>query len=186
MRVIGGKYRSRRLKSVPGLSVRPTPDRLRETLFNVLAPEIEDTVFLDAYAGSGAVGIEALSRGSRHIILIERNAAALAVIRENLESLKIAAEATVYRGNALTLLPKYRADIVFLDPPYEKKTEYESALGVLGRDPPNLVIAQHDSHLVLAEEYEMLKRTRVMRQGSNALSFFRRSNEEASKVAEAS
>jgi 16S rRNA (guanine966-N2)-methyltransferase len=186
MRVIGGKYKSRRLKSVPGLSVRPTPDRLRETLFNVLAPEIEDTVFLDAYAGSGAVGIEALSRGSRHIILIERNAAALAVIRENLESLKITGEATVYRGNALTLLPKYTADIVFLDPPYDKKSEYESALDLLGRDAPNLVIAQHDSHLALAEEYGMLKRTRVIRQGSNALSFFRRSKEERSEVAEAS
>src|SRR4051795_6587044 len=101
MRVIGGKYRSRRLKSVPGLSVRPPPDRLRETLFNVLAPEIEGTVFLDAYAGTGAVAIEALSRGARHVILFERSHAAVALIHENLSSLNIAASATVCRGNAL-------------------------------------------------------------------------------------
>ena len=72
MRVIAGRFRSRRLKSVPGLNVRPTPDRLRESLFNVLAPEIEGAVFLDAYAGSGAVAIEALSRGARRAILFEK------------------------------------------------------------------------------------------------------------------
>src|SRR5581483_7983455 len=103
MRVIGGEFRSRRLLSVPGLDVRPTPDRLREALFNVLAPRIEGTVFLDAYAGSGAVGIEALSRGARQVILIEKNAAALKVIETNLASLGIGREATLVRGNAALL-----------------------------------------------------------------------------------
>ena len=76
MRIIAGEYRSRKLRTVPGLDVRPTPDRLRETLFNVLAPRIAGTIFLDAYAGSGAVGIEALSRGAKRVILIERKHAA--------------------------------------------------------------------------------------------------------------
>jgi 16S rRNA (guanine966-N2)-methyltransferase len=173
MRVIGGRFRSRRLKTLPGFDVRPTPDRLRETLFNVLAPEIESVVFLDAYAGSGAVGIEALSRGARHALLFDRNAGAVAVIRENLDSLGIAAQATIIRGNALTLLAKYAADIVFLDPPYSRERDYQAALEVLAASPPRLVIAQHDSHLRLPESPGALRRVRLIRQGSNSLSLFR-------------
>lgn len=173
MRVIGGKFRSRRLKTVPGLAVRPTPDRLRETLFNVLAPEIEGTVFLDAYAGTGAVAIEALSRGARRIVLFERNPAALAVLNENLASLDIAAEATVCRGNALTLIPKHAADIAFIDPPYQHVRDYQASLELLSETDCSLVVAQHDTHTTLPEEVARLKRTRVLRQGSNVLSFYR-------------
>src|SRR5581483_3438657 len=118
MRIIAGRFRSRKLKTVPGISVRPTPDRLREALFNVLAPRIKGAVFLDAYAGSGAVGIEALSRGAQRVILIEKNARALETIRENLSSLGIKDEATLVRGGAAALLPDYAAEIVFIDPPY--------------------------------------------------------------------
>ena len=70
MRVIAGEFRSRKILSMPGTEIRPTPDRLRETLFNILNPEIEGSIFVDAYAGTGAVGIEALSRGARHVIFI--------------------------------------------------------------------------------------------------------------------
>src|ERR1700733_9942186 len=84
MRVIGGEFRSRLLKSLPGLEVRPTPDRMREALFNVLAPRIGGVVFADVYAGTGAVGIEALSRGASWAVFIEQNRAAVDVIRENL------------------------------------------------------------------------------------------------------
>jgi 16S rRNA (guanine(966)-N(2))-methyltransferase RsmD len=174
MRVIGGKFRSRRLKTMPGLTVRPTPDRLRETLFNVLAPEIEGTIFLDAYAGTGAVGIEALSRGARHITLFERNPAALGVIRDNLSVLHVGPEATVCRGNALTLIPKHHADIAFIDPPYENVRDYQVALELLAETKCPLVIAQHDTHTNLPDEAGGLKRTRILRQGSNVLSFYRR------------
>src|SRR3979409_228498 len=95
MRVIGGEFRSRRLKTLPGLSLRPTPDRLREALFNVLAPRIEGVTFLDAYAGSGSVGIEALSRGAAHAIFIEKHFNAARVLRENLALLGIDDRATV-------------------------------------------------------------------------------------------
>lgn len=173
MRVIGGKFRSRRLKTLPGLNVRPTPDRLRETLFNVLAAEIEGAVFLDAYAGSGSVAIEALSRGARHAIFFERNPAAAAIIRENLDSLHIGGQATVLRGNALTLLAKHPADIVFIDPPYVQERDYQAVLEVLGEMTPRLVIAQHDSHLKLADKAGALQCVRVIRQGSNSLSFYR-------------
>lgn len=173
MRVIAGKFRSRRLKTLPGLNVRPTPDRLRETLFAVLAPEIEGVIFVDAYAGSGSVGIEALSRGARHVLLFERSSAAVAVIRENLDSLGIGGEATLVRGNALTLLTKYPADIVFIDPPYAQERDYLAVLELLGGMKQQLVIAQHDSHLHLPEAAGTLRRTRIIRQGNNVLSFYR-------------
>ena len=172
MRIIAGQYRSRKLKSVPGLDVRPTPDRLRETLFNVLAPYIAGTVFLDAYAGSGAVGMEALSRGASRVILIERKKAAIEVIRENVASLGIGREITIVRGQAAMLLPNYSADIAFIDPPYELEAEYTTSLHALAGTPCELAIAQHASRLTLADEYGRLRKTRVLKQGDNSLSFF--------------
>ena len=94
MRVIAGEFRSRRLKSLPGNGIRPTPDRIRESLFNVLAPEIERATFVDAYAGTGSVGIEALSRGAKRVIFLENSKPALAAIRQNLDSLKALSRAT--------------------------------------------------------------------------------------------
>jgi 16S rRNA (guanine966-N2)-methyltransferase len=172
LRVIGGRFRSRKLKSVPGQAVRPTPDRLRETLFNVLAPRLEGAVFLDAYAGSGAVGIEALSRGAKRVIFIERNAQAVAVTRENLRSLGIEGEAILVRGSAATLLRNYRPDIAFIDPPYEDTKEYaKSLLAVSGTGCP-VIIAQHASRIALEDVYGALKRMRVLKQGDNSLSFY--------------
>src|ERR1700761_7393171 len=100
MRVIGGEFRSRTLKSGPGLDVRPTPDRLRETLFDILGPRVEGATFADVYAGTGAVGIEALSRGAAHAYFLERNRKALDVIRENLAALGLESRATVVAGGA--------------------------------------------------------------------------------------
>lgn len=172
MRVIGGEFRSRRLKSLPGLALRPTPDRLRETLFDVLAPRIQGTVFLDAYAGSGAVGIEALSRGAARAIFIEKHRGAVDVIRQNLKSLGLEPRAEVVCGKVLVALPRFQADIVFLDPPYGLADEYDGALRALGESPPPLVIAQHPTRLALKEQYGHLRRVRVIKQGDNALSYF--------------
>jgi 16S rRNA (guanine(966)-N(2))-methyltransferase RsmD len=174
MRVIGGEFRSRVLKSVPGLEVRPTPDRLREALFNILAPRVGGVVFADLYAGSGAVGIEALSRGASRTIFVEQNRAAVHVIRQNLKSLDLEARAQVLQGKAAALLAGIKADIVFLDPPYALEAEYETVLTKLGAKPPSLVIAQHDVRLTLAESYGALRQTRVLRQGDNCLSFYGR------------
>ena len=174
MRVIAGEFRSRRLKSIPGVATRPTPDRLRETLFDILQTRMEGTVFVDAYAGTGAVGIEALSRGARHAFFLERNRAALEAIRENLDQLKIGSRATVLAGPVMLTLERCRADIVFLDPPYEQEREYGQALELLSQNPPELVIAQHSTRVSLAETYGALERTRTVRQGDNALSFYGR------------
>lgn len=172
MRVIAGRFRSRRLKSVPGLDTRPTPDRLREALFNVLAPRIHGMVFLDAYAGTGAVGIEALSRGAARAIFIERSRPALAILRENLRSLNLLDSANIITGRAASVIGQYPAEIVFLDPPYEQEREYSACLEVLGASPPPLVVVQHASRFDLPESWRGLRRARLLRQGDNALSFF--------------
>ena len=172
MRVIGGEFRSRLLKSLPGLDVRPTPDRLREALFNVLAPRIQGAIFADAYAGTGAVGIEALSRGAARAIFVEQDRRDLNVIRANLRSLGLEDRAQVLQGRAMALLPAIRADIVFLDPPYRLEREYAAAMESLGAKATPLVIVQHDIRQKLADEYVGLRRTRELRQGDNVLSFY--------------
>jgi len=169
MRVIGGEFRSRRLKTIPGLATRPTPDRLRETLFDILGPRIEGVVFLDAYAGTGAVGIEALSRGAVHCIFLERAMQAIAVIRANLNSLGIVDRARLIEGQVLDTLPRSKADIVFLDPPYNREHEYTLALAEV-RAP--LVIVQHSVRFDPGETHAALHRTRLLKQGDNALSFY--------------
>jgi 16S rRNA (guanine966-N2)-methyltransferase len=186
MRVIAGEYRSRVLHAPPGLDTRPTSDRLRETLFNVLAPRVEGAVFLDLYAGSGAVGIEALSRGAREAIFVEQAEAALRAIRANLASLGIkggyALEARS-AGAGLRRLAEAgkQADLVFLDPPYARADEYGLALGLLGDECAGvlasdaLLIAEHEKRRELDERYGALARYRVLKQGDAALSFYRAS-----------
>lgn len=173
MRVIAGEFRSRRLLSLPGLDTRPTPDRLRESLFNILAPTIGDAVFVDAYAGTGSVGIEAISRGAKLAVFIEKNREAVEVIKANLNALDIKSKGRIVKGPAALHLASIEADIVFLDPPYTSDTEYRNALDILAAKPPALTIVQHSVRYAIPDEYESLVRTRTARQGDNALSFFR-------------
>ncbi|HEX7157905.1 MAG TPA: 16S rRNA (guanine(966)-N(2))-methyltransferase RsmD [Edaphobacter sp.] len=184
MRVIAGTYRSRPLAAPRGMKTRPTSDKLRETLFNILAPRIVSCRFLDLYAGTGAVGIEALSRGAEHVWFVENAAAAAKVIRANLASLKIASGYTVEARSVIAALErmsqqKLVADVVFLDPPYEAEAEYARVLDFLGSArrlttlaPDAVVVAEHRSKNALAEQYGELERTRVVKQGDAALSFF--------------
>jgi len=174
VRVIGGEFRSRRLKSLPGLDTRPTPDRLRETLFNVLAARVADAVFMDIYAGTGAVGIEALSRGARRCVFIEKDRRAVEVIRENLATLGLESRAEVFTGKPATVLERAHADLVFLDPPYEMSKEYEATMSALDRAETPLAIVQHSSRAKLADAYGGLSRYRMIKQGDNCLSFYAR------------
>lgn len=173
MRVIGGEFRSRVLRSLPGLDVRPTPDRLREALFNILAPRMEGAVFADLYAGTGAVGIEALSRGARKAIFVEQKPAAVRVIHENLKALGIAGRAEVHPGKATAMIPRITADIVFLDPPFPLEKEFAAALTLLGEWAPELVLVQHPPRLKLEDGYGALHRIRRLKQGDNEISFYR-------------
>jgi 16S rRNA (guanine(966)-N(2))-methyltransferase RsmD len=174
MRVIGGELRSRRIASAHGMDTRPTPDRLRESLFSILAPVIDGAVFVDAYAGTGAVGIEAISRGAARAIFIERARPALHVLRENIAALKIAARAEVIVGRAATELARVSGDIVFLDPPYELHKEYETALAAVGaRETNSIVLAQHSRKYDPGDEHGALRRYRVLKQGDNSISFYK-------------
>lgn len=172
MRVIGGEFRSRRLKSVPGIDTRPTPDRLRESLFSILAPRIEGAVFVDVYAGTGAVGIEALSRGASRAIFIERSRAALAVLQENLRTLGLLGMATVVKGKAAAALPQYARGIVFIDPPYESENEYPACLAAIAASEADLAIVQHARRFDPGEAWGRFRRSRTVRQGDNALTFY--------------
>jgi 16S rRNA (guanine966-N2)-methyltransferase len=185
MRVIAGLYRSRILKSLKGLALRPTSDQLRETLFNVLSDAVDGRRFIDVFAGTGAVGIEALSRGAVEVVFIENHAPAAALIRRNLESLDVRSGATVVFADALRglekLAAKHRAgqpgyDFVFVDPPYAAAQEYAQVLGFLGATSilaaGARVIVEHRRNFELPEQVGRLGRVRVLRQGDAALSFF--------------
>ena len=137
MRIIAGQYRSRVLAAPAGMATRPTSDRLRETLFNVLAPRIAGARFLDLYAGSGAVGIEALSRGAAQVVFVERAPAALKALRQNLERLGIEAGFEIHAKSVEGFLrsagvKRELFEVVFLDPPYEAEEEYQETLGSMG------------------------------------------------------
>ena len=185
MRVIAGTYRSRPLIAPKGMQTRPTSDRLRETLFNVLAPRIAGCSFVDLYAGSGAVGIEAISRGAAQVFFAENAAPAIAAIHANLRALNIAEGFTLNVRGALPLLAALAreaepVDVVFLDTPYEAAEAYAAVLDFLGEQAAlgkiigghTLVVAEHSKKLPLAAAYGALHRTRVLLQGDAALSFF--------------
>jgi len=116
--------------------------------------------------------MEALSRGAAHAFFLERHRAALEAIRENLASLGVERRVTVVAGPVLVTLPKLHADIVFLDPPYELEREYAAVLEVLGENPPKIAVVQHSVRFALGDVYGVLRRTRIVRQGDNVLSFY--------------
>jgi 16S rRNA (guanine966-N2)-methyltransferase len=188
MRIIAGLYKSRTLTAPVGLATRPTSDRLRETLFNVLAPRIDGAVFLDLYAGSGAVGLEALSRGAAHVVFVERAQAALKVLRGNLARLGIASGFEISATAVSAYLRTFSGgreknaraafNLVFLDPPYDATAEYDATLNALGAAgnamlaADAMVIAEHRRKEVLQQHYGQLARTRLLEQGDAALSFY--------------
>src|SRR5215469_7286045 len=185
MRVIAGEFRSRRLESPRGMATRPTSDKLRETLFNVLGPRVAGAKFADLYAGAGAVGIEAISRGAEFVWFAEKAPPAVAAIRANLRALKIGGgyaleDRGVARLLAALLKDDRKVDVVFLDPPYEAAEEYKRTMEFFGSHAAELladdavVIAEHARKAGLAERFRGLERYRVLEQGDAALSFYRR------------
>jgi 16S rRNA (guanine966-N2)-methyltransferase len=187
VRVIAGKYRSRPLQSLRGIELRPTADRLRETLFDVLTagnPDaLHESVWLDLYAGTGAVGIEALSRGASVVLFIESDPHAADLIRKNLAALKITAGFQVLQQDSIRALrslesSETRSDFVFLDPPYSAEKAYSSTLSALAQSPllkpETVVIAEHQKRFDPGEEVSSLHRTRKLVQGDAALSFYAR------------
>ncbi|HLG16660.1 MAG TPA: 16S rRNA (guanine(966)-N(2))-methyltransferase RsmD [Blastocatellia bacterium] len=180
MRVIGGKYGGRRLRSAPGLAVRPTSDRLRETLFNILAPVIEGSRFLDICAGSGAVGIEALSRGAAEVTFIERSRRTCATIKQNLAALDAGSNVRVINREAVAALRRLASEplefeIAFFDPPYASGVYSEvmdllGASGLIVRD--GIVVVEHRAKTPPRTDYGALSCHRVVKQGESALAFY--------------
>ena len=189
MRIIAGKYRGRKLKSPPSLQTRPTSDRLRETLFNILAPRIEGTRFLDLCAGSGGVGIEALSRGAAHVTFVDRSRRMCALIEANLDPLGVSEDQIEIVASEASDFLKRRAkqsssrsakanavDLIFFDPPYAD--DYEPVLDLLGKHadvfltPGAVIVVEHHCKHDLNEEFGSLYRYRIVKQGESCLSFF--------------
>jgi 16S rRNA (guanine966-N2)-methyltransferase len=180
--VIAGQFRSRRLKGPGALKIRPTSDRLRETLFNVLGPTVKDSLFFDLYAGTGAIGIEAISRGAREVIFVESHPKTAQLIRANLAALDVRAEAEVIEAPVEKGLEKLAArhllaDFVFLDPPFNAPDKYTQTLEFLDAShllaPEGIVIVEHRRKVELPEYFTRLERTRLLEQGDAALSFYR-------------
>jgi 16S rRNA (guanine(966)-N(2))-methyltransferase RsmD len=168
------------LRTVEGLAVRPISDRLRETLFNILSPRITKSRFLDICAGSGAVGVEAISRGARHSTFIDNSRRAYSVIKANLHTLGIESEAAVINRDAVAAL-KHLAeegrqfDIVFFDPPYASGL-YGQVMRALDEQPllavDGIVVAEHRAKTPPSDRYGRLRMYREVRQGESALAFY--------------
>jgi 16S rRNA (guanine966-N2)-methyltransferase len=184
-RIIGGAGKGRRLKAVHGDATRPTGARVRQSLFDMLAGEIPGCRFLDAFAGSGGVGLEALSRGAAKVVLVDRSAAAVEAARANARALAGAGgEALVFRQEARVALAAFadqglRFDVVFLDPPYASDL-YEPLLELVGDTllaEGGVAVAEHFHKRELPERIGALARTRLARVGDHCLSFYRRAGE---------
>jgi 16S rRNA (guanine966-N2)-methyltransferase len=185
MRVIAGKFRSRPLRSLPGLDLRPTADRLRETLFNVLNPAnptaFKSKVWFDLCAGTGAVGIEALSRGVATVYFVESSSSATHLIQHNLQSLGIEAGFEVLKEDVIRALRKLEArnitaDFFFLDPPYRMEKIYGQVLQLLSQSrllaAGAVVVAEHDQRFDPGDGFAPLLRYRKLEQGDAVLSFY--------------
>ena len=186
MRIIAGEFRSRRLKTLRGPSLRPTSDRLRETLFDVLGDTVAGSIWLDCYAGSGAVGLEALSRGAAQVIFLEQGRASARILRENIAALGVADRTRVLETSVAQGLGRLAASwknqglrtaFVFLDPPYRQEAECQRALLLLASldlvTPSTLVIAEHARRAPPPATCGRLVRIRLVEQGDSALSFYR-------------
>lgn len=180
MRVIAGIYKGRRLKTLEGLSVRPTSDRLRETLFNIMTPRIEGARFADICAGSGAIGIEALSRGARHVTFIESSLKAARIISENLRNCGIREDYRVVNRDALRALKnlaseKAQFDIIYFDPPYGSDI-YTPVMWLIAKHDllaeDGVVIVEHRRQTPLLPNYDQLRPYRQVAQGESLLTFF--------------
>ena len=188
MRIIAGQFRSRPLGSLKGADIRPTSDRLRETLFNVLTagnPEaLEGSVWIDLFAGTGAVGIEALSRGAAMVYFVERSRAAADLIKNNLGPFEVAGRFHIMRQEVRTAitaleLQQVQPGFIFLDPPYAMRKAYCETLSALGNSQLTesaLVIAEHEKQFDPGEKFGSLQRVRRLEQGDAVLTFYRRKN----------
>ncbi|HHW49234.1 MAG TPA: 16S rRNA (guanine(966)-N(2))-methyltransferase RsmD [Clostridiaceae bacterium] len=180
LRVITGTARGHKLKTVKGLNTRPTSDKVKGALFNILAGRIEGSNVLDLFAGTGNLGIEALSRGAASAVFIDKSPECISVIKENLKHTKLEERATVIPGDVMAVLKKMsnnfkKYDIIFMDPPYNKNLIQDTLKiieenGIIKND--GIVVVEKSAKDDTALNLEKLKLFRVKRYGDTVLSFF--------------
>ena len=178
MRIIAGSLKGRRLRSPGWKGLRPTSDKLRETLFNILAPRIAGARLLDGYAGTGAAGLEALSRGAAHVTFVDRDRRAEALVAENLAHCGVGNGCVIIRAPMARALANLRAagsifDIVLLDPPYDSPpgAELPAVADVLA--PDGVAVVEHDRRTSMPDRVGALSRSRDVRSGDSVLTFYR-------------
>jgi 16S rRNA (guanine(966)-N(2))-methyltransferase RsmD len=186
MRIIAGQFRSRQLKASPPPGTRPTSDKLRETLFNILGESVRGCTFLDGCAGVGAIGIEAISRGAESVVFVEESRKASRMIRQNLQGLEITSgfrilEMDVARSLGVCRREGIRFDVAFIDPPYQRDDVYRETLRRLDDleliSDDAVVIFEHSRRSELPVSSDHLTRVRTLVQGDSALSFYRRKSQ---------
>src|SRR5205807_63821 len=176
MRVIAGSLKGRRLTSPSWEGLRPTSDKLRETLFNILAPAIAGARVLDGYAGTGALGIEALSRAAAHVTFVEQDRRAAALIAANLEKCRITESYAIIQATVLQAIDRLRSepafDVILLDPPYA--SDFHEALPHVGDivKPDGVVILEHARKSDAPQAAGRLTRVRELESGDSALTFY--------------
>lgn len=179
MRIIGGRLKGRRLTGVKG-QIRPTADRVREAIFNILAPDVDDSLVLDIFAGTGALGIEALSRGAREAVFVEKHLSALQVLRRNLAQCGLNEVSRVLPLGAEKAVPKLAAagehfSLIFLDPPYGHGLAAANLLLLSKTNllaPGGQIVVEHSRLEELADAYQQLKRHDQRRYGATLVSFY--------------
>jgi len=177
MRVTGGIGRGRRLKVPAGSRVRPTSDKVKQALFNILGDKVEGSVFLDLYAGAGSVGIEALSRGAERVVFVDSSRVSLDVVKHNIDQMGLGDHADLSLSRAETFLKKKSGPytLVFLDPPYAEELqpllEMVAGAGILG--PHAIVIAEHFKKQQSPKTAGSLSLYREARYGDTVLAFYK-------------
>lgn len=179
MRIIGGRFRGRRLATVAG-PVRPTADRVREAIFNILGDRVRDAAVLDLYAGTGALGLEALSRGAATVVFVEQHRRVLQLLQRNLALLGLTSQARILAGRVLGILPRLarsgcRFNLVFLDPPYGHGLAAATLKTLASLDlvqPGGLVVVEHHRAEELAPAYAALHRSDCRTYGTTCVSFY--------------
>jgi 16S rRNA (guanine966-N2)-methyltransferase len=183
MRIIGGEFRSRLIEMPKGVEIRPTQDKVRQAIFNVLGNNLSGVKVLELFAGSGAFGIEAISRGAKHVTFVDNNGICVKTIEKNLNSLQIPADKyDVVWGNALSIFPRIQRegaqyDLIFLDPPYYKNIARKCLSNIDDYDilsPSSLVVIEHFKKDSLAFELKSLVLEKEKQYGDTVISIFRR------------
>jgi 16S rRNA (guanine966-N2)-methyltransferase len=183
MRIIGGEFRSRLIEMPKGVEIRPTQDKVRQAIFNVLGNSLSELNVLELFAGSGAFGIEAISRGAKHVTFVDNNGICIKTIEKNLESLQIPIDKfEVVWANAISIFPRMHKegsqyDLIFLDPPYYKNIARKCLSNIDDYDilsPRSLVVIEHFKKDSLAFELKSLVLEKEKQYGDTVISIFRK------------